>query len=246
MISDCAISKKEKKGSSRRIYSCFFTHNGITTPKTTREGQESTTKTSFAFSLTSKVQEPSAFHNESSKQVPRSWITSTRLQAEISKLAWPRRSHPARSTRVYNVLAYFYADYFDAGTPAPRGKIKSVRTHSEVSEQFDSFSLLKLLFLVRNWHCWSRKAFTRQMRPQIREKNCENGRFSTALTGMKSCTVDRGCTPAPKDATKLAVFLSLFSSLSFDISIKKQHAEVIFRLSRPVLCKNQENGSGKQ
>ena len=41
-----AISKK-KKGSSRRIYSCFFTHNGITTPKTTREGQESTTKTSL-------------------------------------------------------------------------------------------------------------------------------------------------------------------------------------------------------
>ena len=34
--------------------------------------------------------------------------------------------------------------------PAPRGKIESVRTHSEVIEQFDSFSLLKLLFLVRN------------------------------------------------------------------------------------------------
>ena len=45
VISDCAISKK--KGSSRRIYSCFFTHNGITTPKTTREGQESTTKISL-------------------------------------------------------------------------------------------------------------------------------------------------------------------------------------------------------
>ena len=45
-------------------------------------------------------------------------ITSTRMQAEIPKLAWPRGSHPARSTRVYNVLAYFYADYFDAGTPA--------------------------------------------------------------------------------------------------------------------------------
>ena len=36
-------SQKKKKGSSRRIYSCFFTHNWITTP---REGQESTTKTS--------------------------------------------------------------------------------------------------------------------------------------------------------------------------------------------------------
>ena len=46
VISDCAISKK-KKGSSRRIHSCFFTHNGITTPKTTREGQESTTKISL-------------------------------------------------------------------------------------------------------------------------------------------------------------------------------------------------------
>ena len=42
------------------------------------------------------------------------------------------------------------------------------------------------------------------------EKNCENGRFSTALTGMKSCTVDRGCTPAPKDATKLAMFFRFF------------------------------------
>ena len=40
-------SQKKKKGSSRRIYSCFFTHNGITTPKTPREGQESTTKTSL-------------------------------------------------------------------------------------------------------------------------------------------------------------------------------------------------------
>ena len=37
----------------------------------------------------------------------------------------------------------------------------------------------------------------------------------------ESCTVDRGSTPAPKDATKLAGgVLSLFSSLSFDISIK--------------------------
>ena len=43
----CNLKEKKKKGSSRRIYSCFFTHNGITTPKTTREGQESTTKTSL-------------------------------------------------------------------------------------------------------------------------------------------------------------------------------------------------------
>ena len=40
--------------------------------------------------------------------------------------------------------------------------------------------------------------------------NYQDGRFSTSLTGMKSCTVDRGCTPAPKDATKLAVFFRFF------------------------------------
>ena len=61
--------------------------------------------------------------------------------------------------------------------PAPWGKIESVRTHSEVIEQFDSFSLLKLLFLVRNWHCWSRKAFPRQMTPQSREKTAKTAVF---------------------------------------------------------------------
>ena len=48
---------------------------------------------------------------------------------------------------------------------APEQNRIGVRTHSEVTEQFDSFSLLKLLFLVivRNRHCWPRKAFPRQM-----------------------------------------------------------------------------------
>ena len=66
---------------------------------------------------------------------------------------------------------------------------------------------------------------------------------------MKSCTVDCGCTPAPKDNTKLAVFFwcsfAFFESFFLHFN-KKQRAEVIFRLSRPVSCKNQENGSGKQ
>ena len=61
--------------------------------------------------------------------------------------------------------------------PAPRGIIESVRTHAEVSEQFDSFSLLKLLFLGRNSHCWSWKAFPRQMTPQNREKTAKTAVF---------------------------------------------------------------------
>ena len=42
------------------------------------------------------------------------------------------------------------------------------------------------------------------------EKKLRKRPFSTPLTGMKSCTVDCGCTPAPKDATKLAVFFRFF------------------------------------
>ena len=126
-----------------------------------------------------------------------------------------------------------------------KGKIESVRTHSEVFEQFDSFSLLRLLFLVRNWHCWSQQAFTSPNdTPKPTKKNCENGLSSTSPTGMKSCTVDRGCTPAPKDATKQAVFFRFFESFLWHFN-KKQRAEVGLQLSRPVSWKNQENGSWK-
>ena len=47
--------------------------------------------------------------------------------------------------------------------------------------------------------------------PKSRETR-EDGRFSTALTGMKNCTIDSGCTPAPRDATKLSVFFRFFES----------------------------------
>ena len=178
----------------------------------------------FAFSLTSKVQEPSAFHSESSKQVPRSRITSTRLQAEISKLAWPRRSHPVRSTRVYNVLAYFYADYFDAGTPAPWGKNESVGTHPEVIEQFDSFSLLKLFFRVRNWNCWSivgivgigivghERFFLPKRHPKAEKKLRRRPYFDIADRHETLYGRSRLCASAQRLAVKLAVLFRCFES----------------------------------
>ena len=62
--------KKKRPLSISSDNSCFFTHNGIAAPKTTREGQESTTKTWLHLAMTSNVQEASAFYSESSKQVP--------------------------------------------------------------------------------------------------------------------------------------------------------------------------------
>ena len=103
--------------------------------------------------------------------------------------------------------------------PAPRGKIKSVRTHSEVIEQFGSFSLLKLLFLARNWHCWSRKACTRQMTPQIREETAKTAVFDSADRHEKLYGWSRLYASA-QGRHETGGLLSLFSSLSFDISIK--------------------------
>ena len=129
--------------------------------------------------------------------------------------------------------------------PAPRGKIESVRTHSEVIEQFVSFSLLKFLFLVRNWHCWSRNAFTRQTTPQIREETAKTAVFRQRWQAWKVVRSIAAVRQRPRTPRNWRCSFAFFESFLWHFN-KKQHAEVIFRLSRPVLCKNQENGSGKQ
>ena len=94
-----------------------------------------------------------------------------------------------------------------------------IGTHSEVIEQFDSFSLLKLLFLVRNWHCWSRKAFPRQMTPQSREKLRRRSFFDRADRHETFFGRSRLYASAQGRHETVGVLL-LFSSLSFDISMK--------------------------
>ena len=103
--------------------------------------------------------------------------------------------------------------------PAPRGKIESVRTHSEVIEQFDSFSLLKLLFLVRNWHSWSRKAFTHQMTPQSREKIAKTVVFRHRWQAWKVVRSIAAVRQRPRTPQSWRCCFA-FWSLSFDISMK--------------------------
>ena len=129
--------------------------------------------------------------------------------------------------------------------PAPWGKIESVRTHSEVIEQFDSFSLPKLLFLVRNWHCCSRKAFPRQMTPRSREKTAKTAFFRHRWQAWKVVRSIGAVRQRPRTPRNWRCSFAFFESFLWHFN-KKQRAEVIFRLSRPVSCKNQENGSGKQ
>ena len=129
--------------------------------------------------------------------------------------------------------------------PAPRGKIESVRTHSKVIEQFDSFSLLKLLFLVRNLHCWSRKAFPCQMTPQSREKTCETADFRHRWHAWKAVRSIRAVRRRPRTPRNWRCSFAFFESFLWHFN-KKQRAEVVFILSRPVSSKKQKNGSGKQ
>ena len=60
--------------------------------------------------------------------------------------------------------------------------------------------------------------------------------------------IDHGGHAMPKDAMKLLVF-DRFFRFSFDIfneiKKKKKLAEFVFSFSRPIFCKNQENGAGK-
>ena len=129
--------------------------------------------------------------------------------------------------------------------PAPHGKIESVRTHSEVIEQFDSLSMLKLLFLVRNWHCWSRKAFTLQMTPESREKTAKMAVFRHRWQAWKVVRSIAAVRQRPKTPRNWQYSFAFFECFLWPFN-KKQRAEVIFRLSRPVLRKIQENGAGKQ
>ena len=135
--------------------------------------------------------------------------------------------------------------YRPCSRPAPRDKIESERTHSEAIEQFDSFSLLKLLFLVRNWHCWSRKAFPRQMIPQSREKTAKTAVFRHRWQAWKVVRSIAAVRQRPRTPRNWRYSFTFFETFLWHFD-KKQRAEIIFRLSRPVLCKNQENGSGKR
>ena len=110
--------------------------------------------------------------------------------------------------------------YRPCSRPAPRGKIESVRTHSELIEQFDSFSLLKLLFLVRNWHYSSGKAFLRQMTPKSREKKLRKRPFFDTADRHEKLYCRSRLYASAQGRHETGGVLSLFSSLFLDISIK--------------------------
>ena len=92
----------------------------------------------------------------------------------------------------------------------------ALRSHRTVN----SFSLLKLLFLIRNWHCWSRKAFPRQMTPKAVKNKLRKRRFFDTADRREKVYGRSRLYARAQGRHETGCVLSLFSSLSFDISIK--------------------------
>ena len=110
--------------------------------------------------------------------------------------------------------------HWPCSRPAPRGKIESVRTHSKVIEQFDSCSLLKLLFLVRNWQiAGHERLFFAKRHPKAEKKQRKRQFFDTADRHEKLYGWSRLYASAQGHHETGGVLL-LYSSLSFDISRK--------------------------
>ena len=79
--------------------------------------------------------------------------------------------------------------------------------------------LLKLFFLIRNWHCWSRKAFPRQMTPQSREKTAKTAVFRHRWQAWKVVRSIAAVRQRPRTPWNWRCSFAFFG-LSFDISIK--------------------------
>ena len=129
--------------------------------------------------------------------------------------------------------------------PAPRGQNR-IGTHALKSHRTVWFVFAaQTLVLVRNRHCWSRKAFPRQMTPQSWEKTAKTAVFRHRWQAWKVVRSIAAVHQRPRTPWNWRCSFTFFESFLWHFN-KKQRAEVIFRLSRPVSYKNQENGSGKQ
>ena len=103
--------------------------------------------------------------------------------------------------------------------PAPRGKIESVRTHSEVIEQLIRFRCSNSCFLLETGIAGHEKLFLAKWHPKPRKKLLKRRFFDTAGRHEKLYGRSRLYASA-QGRHETGSVLSLFSSLSFDISLK--------------------------
>ena len=131
--------------------------------------------------------------------------------------------------------------------PAPRGKIESVRTRTQKSSNsLIRFRCSNSCFLLETCIAGQEKPFLAKWHPKPR-KNAKRRFFDTADMHEKLYGRSRLYASAQgrHETGGTRCSFAFFESFLWHFN-KKQRAEVIFRLSKPVWSKKQENGSGKQ
>ena len=211
--------KKKKKGSSRRIYSCFFTHNGITTPKTLREGQESTTKTSLHSAWPPKFKNQVLFTPRAQSRLldlglllrgcrPESWSLPGRVEV-IQPVVRACTTFWLTSTRITLTRVHRRL-----GAKSNR----YARTQKSVSSLI-RFHCSNSCFLLETGIAGHERLLLAKWHPKSEKKLRKRPFFDSSDRHEKLYGRSRLYASA-QGRHETGGVLSLFSSLSFDISIK--------------------------
>ena len=130
--------------------------------------------------------------------------------------------------------------------PAPRGKIE-IGTHALRSHRRSliRFRCSNSCFLLETGIAGHERLSLAKWHPEAEKKLRKRPFFDTADRHEKLYGRSRLYASAQWRLETGGFLFAFFESFLWHFN-KKQRAEVIIRLSRPVSCKNQENGSGKQ
>ena len=145
--SDCAISKKRKASSGRLIHVSSLTTGSSLQIQQEKVKSQQQTRLPLAW--------PPKFKNQVffTPRAQNRFIFLNYFYAVAGRnleacLAARKSSNRSRRTRVYNVLAYFYADYFDAGRPAGCVINRVLHAYSHVEWVLHGEKRLTLLVLA--------------------------------------------------------------------------------------------------
>ena len=131
----------------------------------------------------------------------------------------------------------------EAGASGAKSK-RYARTQKS-SNSLIRFRCSNSFFLLETGVTGHEKLFLAKWHPKAEKKTAKTAVFRHRWQAWKVVRSIAAVRQRPRTPWNWRCSFAFFESFLWHFN-KKQHAEVIFRLSRPVSCKNQENRPGKQ
>ena len=136
--------------------------------------------------------------------------------------------------------------YIDRG----RGRRLGAKSNRYARTQKSSNSLIRFrcsnsCFLLETDIAGHERLFLAKWHPKSRKKTAKTAVFRHRWQAWKVVRSIAAVRQRPRTPRNWRCSFAFFETFLWHFN-RKQRAEVIFRLSRPVSCKNQENGSGKR